>query len=69
MIRHIGTRDIRKLDECTMKYDSRKALAEVVTKKECPACLFAIVDGKADNARDWLLSRSVEKILGYIGVI
>jgi len=53
----------------SMKYDSRKALAEVVTKKECPACLFAIVDGKADSARNWLLSRPVEKILGYIGVI
>ena len=53
----------------SMEYDSRKALAEVVTKKECPACLFAIVDGKADSARNWLLSRSVEKILGYIGVI
>ena len=49
-------------------YDTRKALAEVVTKTECPACLFALIDGKAANARDWLLSRPAQKVLDYIGM-
>ena len=49
-------------------FDSRKELAEVVTKTDCPACLFAIIDGKSANARDWLMSRPTSKILDYIGI-
>ena len=52
----------------SMDFESRKALADVVTKTQCPACLFALIDGKAESARDWLMSRPVTKILGYIGV-
>jgi len=50
------------------EYQSRKALAEVVTKTLCPACLFALIDGKAINAREWLLSRPTAKTLEYIGL-
>jgi T4 RnlA family RNA ligase len=49
-------------------FDSRKALAEVVTKTTCPACLFALIDGKAVSAREWLLSRPAPKVLCYIGL-
>jgi hypothetical protein len=49
------------------EFESRKALAEVVTKTECPACLFAMFDGKANSAREWLLSRPATTILKYIG--
>ena len=49
-------------------YESRKALAEIVTQTNCPACLFALIDGKTSNARDWLLSRPVAKVLALIGV-
>jgi hypothetical protein len=55
-------------DISSMKFDSRKSLAEVVTKTDCPACLFALIDGKANNARSWLFSRPTDKVLGYIGV-
>jgi hypothetical protein len=49
-------------------FETRKALAEIVTKTQCPACLFALIDGKAPNARDWLLSRPSHKVLDYIGM-
>jgi len=52
----------------TMNFETRKALAEVVTKTECPACLFALIDGKTSGAREWLLSRPAVKVLGYIGL-
>ena len=52
----------------SMVFDSRKALAEVVTKTECPACLFALFDGKNFDARDWLLARPTAKVLEYIGI-
>ena len=52
----------------TKHFDSRKSLAEVVTKTECPACLFALVDGKAADARSWLISRPADKILALIGL-
>ena len=32
-----------------MSFDSRKALAEAVTKTDCPACLFALFDKKESN--------------------
>ena len=51
------------------EFDSRKALAEVVTKTECPACIFALIDGKAQSPRDWLLSRPTDKVIDYIGLI
>ena len=51
-----------------VEYQSRKALAEVVTKTLCPACLFSLIDGKAINAREWLLSRPTAKALEYIGL-
>ena len=50
------------------EYGSRKELADVVTKTECPACIFALVDGKTASARDWLLSRYASKVLEYIGL-
>ncbi|MDR3119789.1 MAG: hypothetical protein LBU58_00370 [Clostridiales bacterium] len=53
----------------TAKFDSRKALAAAVMKTECPACLFALIDGKAVNALNWLLSRSAAKVLEYIGLV
>ena len=49
-------------------FNSRKALAEVVTKTECPACLFALIDGKNIDAHDWLLARPTAKILEHIGI-
>jgi len=52
----------------SMTFESRKALAEVVTKTECPACLFSLVDGKEPSARDWLMSRPSSKIIDYIGI-
>jgi len=52
----------------SMTFESRKALAEVVTKTECPACLFALIDEKEPSARDWLMSRPTSKIIGYIGI-
>jgi len=51
-----------------MEFESRKALAEVVTKTKCPACLFALIDGKVNNAREWLLSLPTTKILNHIGL-
>ena len=52
----------------SVDYATRKALAEVVMKTACPACIFALFDGKAQNARDWLLSRPAHKVLDYIGM-
>ena len=51
-----------------MEFDSRKALAEVVKETKCPACIFALIDGKSQSPRNWLLSRPTDKILGYFGV-
>jgi hypothetical protein len=48
-------------------YSTRKELAAFITKTNCPACLFSIVDGKAATPRDWLLSRPAHKVLEYIG--
>lgn len=49
-------------------FDTRKDLAAVVTKTDCPACLFALYDGKASNAREWLMSRPADKILRFVGL-
>ena len=49
-----------------IQFDSRKAMAEVVTKEECPPCLFALIDGKEADARDWLLARPPIKVLALI---
>lgn len=35
----------------SMSFDSRKTLAEAVMRTSCPACLFALIDKKAANAR------------------
>ncbi|MDR2670507.1 MAG: hypothetical protein LBC26_02145 [Oscillospiraceae bacterium] len=51
-----------------VKYETRKDLAAVVTKTECPACLFALMDGKEQRARDWLMSRPADKILQMLGM-
>ena len=51
------------------EYESRKELAEVVKKTECPPCLFALIDGKTASAHDWLMSRPISKILEHIGII
>jgi len=52
----------------SMEFESRKALAETVTKTDCPACIFALIDGKSADARTWLLSRPTAKILELIGL-
>ncbi|MDR0784179.1 MAG: T4 RnlA family RNA ligase [Propionibacteriaceae bacterium] len=49
-----------------MTFATRKDLAAVVTKMECPPCLFSLMDGKVASARDWLLSRSPSKLLEYV---
>lgn len=50
----------------TAQYASRKELAATVTKTECPACLFALIDGKSANARNWLMARPPVKVLELI---
>ena len=52
----------------TRSFDSRKALAEAITKTECPACLFSLIDKKAPNAKEWLMSRPAGKIGKYVGL-
>ena len=49
-------------------FDTRKELAEVVLKTECPACVFALYDKKASDARSWLLQQPSSKIIKYIGL-
>ena len=51
-----------------VSFDSRKSLAEVVTKTECPACLFALFDDKAPDAKIWLMSRPTYKVLEFISL-
>jgi len=53
----------------SIEFDSRKELAEVVKKTQCPACIFAIIDGKAQSPRDWLLSRPTDRVIEYIGIM
>ena len=55
-------------DILSQSFESRKTLAEVVTKTECPACLFALYDKKAADAKEWLLSRPVDKIVSIISI-
>ena len=52
----------------SIEFDSRKEFAEAVNKTQCPACIFAIIDGKAQSPRDWILSRPTDKIIEYIGI-
>ena len=52
----------------SLEFETRKALAEEVTKTDCPACLFSLIDKKEPNARQWLLSRPTIKVLGYLGI-
>jgi len=52
----------------TLKLETRKALAEVVTKTDCPSCIFALIDKKEPNAHSWLLSRPSAKILDLIQI-
>jgi len=47
-------------------FTARKDLAAVVTKTDCPGCIFALIDGKASTAHEWLMSRPAAKILEYI---
>ena len=49
-------------------FETRKDLAAVVTKQECPGCLFSLIDGKAPSARDWLFSCPASKRLGHLGL-
>lgn len=49
-----------------VNFDSRKVLAAVVVGTECPACIFALIDGKAESASDWLMSRPAHRILDLI---
>jgi hypothetical protein len=51
-----------------MQFDSRKELAEAVMQEECPACIFMLIDGKENSAREWLLSRPATKVLALIGL-
>ena len=52
----------------SMSFETRKDLAAVVTGTECPPCLFCLIDGKTATARDWLMSRSANKLLEYIDI-
>jgi vacuolar-type H+-ATPase subunit I/STV1 len=47
------------------EYATRKDVAEAIMKKECPACLFSLIDGKEASARGWLMSRPAAKVLDY----
>ena len=47
-------------------FATRKDLASVVTKTDCPGCIFALLDGKVSTAHEWLMSRPAAKILDYI---
>ena len=51
-----------------IQFDSRKAMAAVVTKEECPPCLFSLLDGKETDAREWLLARPPTKVLALIAL-
>ena len=53
----------------SIAFDSRKELAEVVKKTQCPACIFALIDGKVSSPRDWLLSRPTDRVIEYIGIM
>ena len=44
-----------------------KDLAVAVVKTECPACIFALIDGKAATPRDWLISLPTASVLRAIG--
>jgi T4 RnlA family RNA ligase len=50
------------------KFETRKMLAEAVAATECPACLFALIDGKAASAKAWVMSRQPKKILELIEI-
>ena len=52
----------------SMSFDTRKALAAIVVEKGCPACLFNLIDGKEDSAREWLLSCQASQLLRHIGI-
>lgn len=45
----------------------RKSLAEAILAKRCPPYHFAKADGKADSPRGWLMQRSPEQIMRWIG--
>jgi len=47
-------------------YTTRKDMAAYVTKTICPACLFTVIDGKAESVRDFVYKQSVDKIERYI---
>jgi hypothetical protein len=48
------------------KYTSRKEMAAVVLRTECPGCLFALMDGKSSSAHDWLMECPADKVLRWI---
>ncbi|GHU70859.1 hypothetical protein FACS1894184_16900 [Clostridia bacterium] len=50
------------------QYTTRKELAAVITKTECPACLFTLIDGKSPSARDWLMNCPADKALRWISL-
>ena len=41
----------------------------LIKKTQCPACVFALIDGKAQSPRDWLLSRPTDRVIEYIGIM
>ncbi|MDR3071918.1 MAG: hypothetical protein LBU41_00305 [Clostridiales Family XIII bacterium] len=45
-----------------MRFSDRKSMAAVVTKTRCPACIFAILDGKNASPREWLFGRPPGRI-------
>ncbi|MDR0851611.1 MAG: hypothetical protein LBN36_03875, partial [Clostridiales Family XIII bacterium] len=63
-----------RIDQCFQslhpeRFETRKMLAEAVTATECPACLFALIDGKAATAKAWIMSRPPKKILELIEIL
>jgi hypothetical protein len=64
-------RFVNRADQCfrslnPQQFETRKLLAEAVCQTECPACMFALIDGKNESARDWIMSRSAKKVLEWI---
>ena len=52
--------------ESVKHIEKRKEFALIATKTKCPAFLFAWLDGKAKDAKEWLYSQSDEKIIKII---
>lgn len=48
--------------------EDRKKFAEYAKYTRCSACMFALLDGKAKDSKQWLWNQTNEKIVKWIGV-